>query len=234
MSASKVPGPLGERLRECGSLLQVALDVVSIREALRTGYHSLVSPAVILEAGTPLVKSVGLAEASLLRALPQEPIVVADLKTMDTGRLEVNLAADHGFHASTVLSVAPEQTISEAAEAAGERGIALYGDLIGQGDPVKAAGKLRRLGVHIALLHIGIDVQRSLGITAGQLPELVSRVKEAFGGPVAVAGGVRPGDAGNLARVGADIIIIGSAITRAENPRQAALDAVRSLRPGCL
>ena len=229
-----IPGPLGERLDECGTLLQVALDLTRLDDALRIGYDSLVSPAVILEAGTPLIKTVGLREASLLRALPQSPLLVADTKTFDTGRLEVELAASHGFHAASVLALAPEETIREAAKAAEEKGITLYGDLIGHPDPVEGAKRLRSLGVHVALLHIGIDVQRKFGITAGQLPDLITRIRETFQGPVAVAGGVKPGETGMLAKAGADIIIIGSAITKSSNPRKAAEEAVRNMRPRCI
>ncbi len=228
-----VPGRLGERLGECGALLQVALDVVEAYDALRVGFQAAVSPSVVLEAGTPLVKSEGLRVVRLLRALPQEPVVVADTKTFDTGRLEFRIAAEAGADAATVLALAPEETIEEAVAAGEEYGIAVIGDLIGYPDPVEGASRLRRLGAHIALLHIGIDVQRRLGITAGQLPELVSRVREAFGGPVAVAGGVKPHEAGALARAGASIIVIGSAIVKARDPRAAAEEAVRSLRPGC-
>jgi len=230
----QVPGKLGEKLEECGVLLQVALDLTSIGDALNIGYHSLVSPAVILEAGTPLVKVEGLKESALLKALPQEPVVVADLKTFDTGRLEVSLAAKYGFDASSVLSLAPEETIVEAVEAANDHGIALYGDLIGHPNPYEGARRLRELGVHIALLHIGIDVQKKLGITAGQMEDLIRKIKEAFKGPVAVAGGIKPDETERLAKAGADIIIIGSAITKAKNPRQAAVTAVRNMRPRCL
>ncbi len=229
-----IPGVLGKRLEECGTLLQVALDTDMLNVALKIGYESLVSPSVIIEAGTPLIKSVGLRDASLLKALPQNPIVVADTKTFDTGGLEVELAAKNGFHAATVLALAPEETIREAVNAANKNNIALYGDLIGHPNPVEGANKLRELGVHIALLHIGIDVQRRLGITAGQLPELISKISKVFEGPVAVAGGVKPRETGKLAKAGASIIIIGSAITKSSDPRRASEEAVRNMRPRCI
>jgi len=231
--ASRVPGRLGERLEECGGLLQVALDLDDIAVAVRIGFQAAVSPAVVLEAGTPLVKVEGLRAARILRALPQEPVVVADTKTFDTGRLEFTLAHRYGADAATVLALAPDETIEEAVSAGEELGMAVIGDLIGHPDPVEGARRLRRLGVHVALLHIGIDVQRRLGITAGQIPDLVARVREAFQGPVAVAGGVKPGEAGTLARAGAQIIVIGGAITKASDPRGAAAEAVRNIRPGC-
>ena len=234
MGAGRVPGRLGERLEECMGLLQVALDLTRIEDAVRIGFAAAVSPAVILEAGTPLIKAEGARAAAILRSLPQDPIVVADTKTFDTGALEVAIAADAGADAATVLALAPDETIVEAVEEAERRGVAVIGDLIGHPDPVEGARRLARLGVHIAQVHVGVDVQRKLGLTASQMPELVSRVAEAFQGPVAVAGGIKPGEAGEMARAGASIVVIGGGITRARDPREAAVEAVRSLRPGCI
>jgi len=227
-----VPGRLGGLLEECGTLLQVALDTPSPYEALRIGVQALAGKAVVLEAGTPLVKSYGAKAAGLLKAVGSEA-VIADLKTFDTGGLEVAIAAEAGADATTVLALAPEDTIAEAVREAEKRGVAVIADLIGHPSPVEAAAAMSRLGVHIILLHVGVDVQRRQGLTARGVLELVPRVREAFGGPVAVAGGIRPGEAGSFARAGADIVVIGSGITRAGDPRAAALEALRNIRPTC-
>ena len=229
-----VPRRLGSLLEECGRLLQVALDYTSPWSALRTALEARVGRAVILEAGTPLIKSYGMDSVRMLSSLPGDPVVVADTKTMDTGRLELELAADAGASAATVLAAASDETIREMVEAGEEKGVAVIGDLIARDDPVGEARRLRRLGVHSVLLHIGIDVQRRLGITAGQAAGLVEKVGAAFQGPVAVAGGVKPGEAGRLAEAGASIVIIGGAITRSPSPRESAGEALRSLRPRCL
>ncbi|MEB3851194.1 MAG: orotidine 5'-phosphate decarboxylase [Desulfurococcales archaeon] len=225
-----VPGRLGSALDRHGALLQVALDHTSLGEAFQLALRLPRQGDVILEAGTPLVKSAGLSAVRVLRALPGGHLVAADLKTVDTGALEVRLAAGAGADASTVLAAAPRETVEEAVRAGEEAGVAVYADLIGVEDPVAAAERLRGLGVHVVLLHIGIDVQRRLGITAGQVPGLVERVARAFGGPVAVAGGVRPSEAGRLVAAGARIVIIGGAITRAPDPARAAAEALESIR----
>ena len=226
----EVPGRLGEALSRNGALLQVALDFTGLGEAFQVALEVPRTGRVILEAGTPLIKSVGLDSVRVLRALPGEHLVAADMKTMDTGALEARLAAGAGADATTVLAAAPRETIQEAVKAAEEAGIAVYADLIGTGDPVGVAERLSGLGVHVALLHIGIDVQRRLGITAAQVPELVSRVAAAFKGPVAVAGGIKPSEAGALARAGASIVIIGGAITKSSDPAKAALEAREALQ----
>ena len=232
--SSGVPGRLGELLDGCGRLLQVALDFTSPWDALRTGLAALVGKAVVLEAGTPLIKSYGVDAVRMLHSIPGAGAVVADTKTVDTGGLELALAAEAGADAATVLALAPEETVREMVAEGERRGVAVMADLIGVGDPVRAAERLRRLGVHIALFHIGIDVQKRLGVTAGQRAGLVRRLREAFGGPIAVAGGVKPGEAGELAGAGADIVIIGGAITRSPDPRASAAEALRGLAPRCL
>jgi 3-hexulose-6-phosphate synthase len=233
MGGLRVAGRIPEALRECGRLIQVALDLVKLPDALRIAYTVNKPPAVILEAGTPLVKSYGMEAVSLLRALPGDPLVVADTKTMDTGGLEVELAYEAGADASTVLAVAPDETISEAVARARELGVSIYGDLIGHPDPVEAAKRLRGLGVDIVVVHVGVDVQRRLGIDASSIADVVSRVKEAFGGPVAVAGGVKPGRVRGLVDAGADIVIMGSAVTRSRDPALVVSQALREAGVEC-
>jgi 3-hexulose-6-phosphate synthase len=225
----EVPGRLGEVLERRGRLLQVALDYTRLGEAFRLALEMPRVEGVILEAGTPLLKSEGMTPVRILRALPGSHLVAADTKTVDTGALEVALAAEAGADVASVLALAPRETIEEALREAEKRGIAIYADMIGAEDPVRTAERLKGLGVHVALLHIGIDVQRRLGITAGRIPELVERVSKAFKGPVAVAGGIKPEESGRLAEAGASIVIIGGGITKAGNPREAALEALRSL-----
>ena len=68
-------------------ILQVALDVLEIERALEIGRESVEGGADWLEAGTPLIKSVGM---DAIRALkrefaPKGVKIVADMKTVDTG-----------------------------------------------------------------------------------------------------------------------------------------------------
>ncbi len=229
----KIPGRLGNLLNECGRLLQVALDFIDPWKALETGIISLVGKPVILEAGTPLIKSYGMQSVKMLASIPGVNAVVADMKTMDTGKLETELAASYGADVVTVLSVAPDETIRSMVETGEDLGVAVYGDLIGHPEPIKRAEQLWELGVHVALFHIGIDLQEKLGLSAGERVETVKRLKEVFPGPIAVAGGIRPEEVSSLSEAGADIIIIGGAITRAENPRKAALEAYQLLGSRC-
>ncbi len=69
--------------------LQLALDFVDISRALTVAALAVPAGVDWIEAGTPLIKSEGLnAVRELRRHFPQHTIV-ADMKIMDAGRIEV-------------------------------------------------------------------------------------------------------------------------------------------------
>ncbi len=202
-------------------VLQVALDFTSLEEALLTALKAWENGAAILEAGTPLIKSVGMLAVRMLRRVFPETVILADMKTFDTGALETGLAGSNGADITTVMGLADDATIAAAAEEAHRRGMMLEADLMGHPDPVARAGELRDLGVDIVGIHVGIDVQRRRSLTAAEKADLIARVKEAFKGPVAVAGGLNQDTVEDVLRAGADIVVVGSAITRAPDPGEA-------------
>ena len=132
------------------ALLQVALDVVSLREAIRIARLSVKGGADILEAGTPLIKSVGLISVEVLKEAFPEKIVVADLKTMDAGRLEASLAFEKGADIVTVMALATMETITEVVETAREYGGKVMVDLMNVSNPFLEAKKLSEINTSSA------------------------------------------------------------------------------------
>ncbi|MGC9072243.1 MAG: orotidine 5'-phosphate decarboxylase / HUMPS family protein [Acidilobus sp.] len=226
-------GRLAQRVSECGRLLQVALDFTTLEDAVRVASQVALGRAVILEAGTPLLKAEGVKSVRVLRSIPGEHLVMADTKTMDVGGVEAHLVSSAGADAMSVLLAASEETIREAVRAAEEVGADVYADSMGFQDLAGWVEKARRAGADVFLIHIGIDVQRSLGITAVQALELIRKAKDYFKGPVAVAGGIKPEDVGAIVNAGADIVIIGSAIAKAQDPRSSASRALAGLGARC-
>ena len=213
-------------------VLQVALDYTKAEDALllASRLRCELGPVFIAEAGTPLVKAEGLRVVSLLDEVVDPAPVLADMKTVDTGALEVELASWAGADAATVLALAPDETIEEAAKEAKRRNIALVADLMGVSDPVKRAEELASLGVDVVEVHVGIDVQRRLGVTAAGMAEIVRRIVERFPGPVAVAGGLNEETAPRMVEAGASIIVVGGAITRSRDPVEAARRIIEAVR----
>ncbi|MDI6820208.1 MAG: orotidine 5'-phosphate decarboxylase [Candidatus Hodarchaeaceae archaeon] len=207
-------------------VVQVALDVVELKQAIEIGKQAVSGGVEWVEAGTPLIKSAGLeAIKQLRRAFPAKTIV-ADMKTMDAGALEVGLAAKAGADVVCVLGVAADPTISEAVRAAGEHGVKVLVDLLATADPRTRAKQVEQLGASYVGVHVGID-QQKLGISPlEQLRAVVRAVKI----PVAVAGGITAETAPELVRCGASIIVVGGAITKAKDVMRAASDVVDAVK----
>src|SRR5207247_296676 len=83
-----------------------------------------------LEAGTPLVKSEGIEVVRQLKKSFPGKTIVADLKTMDTGAFEVEIAAKAGADVITVMGVTDDATILEAVRAARRYGSKIMVDLM--------------------------------------------------------------------------------------------------------
>ena len=103
--------------------LQIALNS-TLDEARRIIEVLPPSDRIIIEAGTPLIKEYGSDAISELHSLwnsrlygmDTKPYIVADLKCMDRGEREVNIAASSGASAAVVLGIAPVETINSFLE----------------------------------------------------------------------------------------------------------------------
>ena len=92
-------------------IVQISLDLIDLDEALETAALAIRAGVDWLEAGTPLILSLGLPGVKRLReAFPGIPIV-ADLKTMDGGYLEAEMMAAAGATHVVVMARAHEETI---------------------------------------------------------------------------------------------------------------------------
>ncbi|NUN49854.1 MAG: orotidine 5'-phosphate decarboxylase [Candidatus Brocadiae bacterium] len=205
-------------------VLQVALDFLELRRALELAAEAVRGGAQWLEAGTPLIKSAGLdAVRELRRAFPKHTIV-ADLKTMDAGRIEMEAAAKAGASVGTVLGTASESTILECIEAGRHHGLDIHVDLLNVPDPAGLARKCEEWGAHHLGIHMPIDDQMR-----GHSPtELLKLVRAATRLPIAVAGGLNSETVVDALEAGADILIVGGAITKAQDAEKATREILQA------
>jgi len=207
-------------------VVQVALDVVDVEQAMKIGRLAVKGGVEWIEAGTPLIKAAGLDIVRQLRRAFPENTIVADMKTMDVGALEVELAAKAGADVVCVLGAAANATISEAVTAARKHGVKVLVDLIAVADPRARAEELEELGADYICVHVGID-QQKLGVDPlEQFRRLAGSVKV----PIAVAGGITAKTAPELVRRGASIIVVGGAITKSKDVTRAARDIVDAVQ----
>jgi len=199
--------------------LQLALDFVRLDAAASVA--ELSAPHVdCIEVGTPLIKACGLdAVRRLKRRFPSKH-VVADMKTMDTGRLEAEQAYRAGADATTVLGVAARETIRGAVEAAHEYGRQVIVDSIGAEDTATQLHKIDGLAVNWLLIHTGIDQQRA-GHSA--FSHLDAFVGSTIGPRLGLVGGIDAETIVKLSRYPrVELVIVGGAITNAADPSHAA------------
>ncbi|MHC4982667.1 MAG: 3-hexulose-6-phosphate synthase [Planctomycetota bacterium] len=205
--------------------LQVALDFVELSRALKVAQAAVAGGADIIEAGTPLIKSEGLDAVRRLREMFPDKTIVADMKTMDAGRAEAEAAAKAGANVMTVLAAASPATIRECVEAGRNYGIDVAVDLLGAGDPVEFARQAAQLGASWLNVHCAIDVQMTGGDPLGPLKE----IRGATGLTLGVAGGINSETAAAAVEAGADVVIVGGAIIKAADPKQATADIRKAI-----
>lgn len=209
-------------------VVQVALDFVDIERALKVAEEAVAGGADWIEAGTPLIKSEGLNAVRALRQRFPDHVIIADMKTMDAGRAEVEAAAKAGADIIDVLGAASDATVRECVEAANNYGAEIVVDLIEVGDPVDRARSAEAAGADYIAVHTAIDVQMHGGDPFERLKVVANAVEI----PVAVAGGINSETAARAVESGADIVIVGGAIIKSADARAATEEIKRAIASG--
>lgn len=191
--------------------LQVAIDRVSVDRAVRI-VQALDGQADIIEIGTSLTKEFGLRSLSpILEAAGATP-VLADIKTCDEGKYEFDLGFENGFEYLTVMGSASMGTLEACARSAEAHGGTMMIDLLECDE--ERIGHIGGFRDAVYCLHTSVDA----GATADPVAQ-VRAFKERF--PqirhIAIAGGIKQQQLADLSREGIDIVIMGSAITKAED-----------------
>jgi len=194
--------------------LQVALDIPNMESTKKVLEELPESDHLILEAGTPLIKRYGLDIIQKMREIRRDAFIVADLKTLDVGNLEARMAADATADALVVSGLAPPATIEKVITEARKTGICSVIDMLNVGDP---KGLLERLTVmpDVVELHRAIDVESKDIKHAWSDIKGIKLLSDKM--LVAVAGGIMADNAKEAIKAGADILIVGRAITKAKD-----------------
>ena len=197
--------------------LQVAMDVLTTADALALA-GKVAEHVDIIELGTPLIKAEGLRAITAIKEAHPDKIVFADLKTMDAGELEADIAFAAGADLVTVLGTAGNSTIVGAVKAATKHGKGVVVDLIGVADKAARAKEVIALGAEFVEMHAGLDEQAEEGFTFGTLLSEGTESGVAF----SVAGGVSTATIEAVQKSGASVAVAGGAIYGATDPGAAA------------
>ncbi len=198
--------------------LQVALDLVDMGKVMSVLAELPQNDHLVIEAGTPLIKRFGLSIIGEIRKVRPSSFIIADLKVLDTGNLEARMAADAAADAVVISGLASQATLEKAIAEARKTGIYSVIDMLNVPDPVKVV-KALKIKPDIVELHRAIDAEGSAHAW-GDIPAL----RKAAGGRllVATAGGIRVDKVKEALSAGADIIVVGRAITASKDVHSAA------------
>ena len=202
--------------------LQIALDAPSLEGAKKVIQALPGSDRIILEVGTPLIKRYGTRGINELRQIAKDKFIIADLKTLDVGKVEVDIAYEDTADAVVAAGLAPPETLDATVHEARRLGIYAVIDMLNVEDVL---GKLKSLKdlPDIIILHRGIDQES--GRTCGL--ERIKLIRQAFPNKkylIAVAGGIVPETAKEALDQGADILIVGRYVTQSKDIERSVRD----------
>jgi 3-hexulose-6-phosphate synthase len=199
-------------------LLQLALDKPE-HFAVLSAVGDLVD---IVEVGTPVLKRFGVSAIATARELTEQVPVLADTKTVDGGGLEAHLVFGAGAMMMTVLSVASPATHAVVGATAAEYGGCVVVDTItesGKHELLPADASYPDSYGYVAV-HAPTDMREA----GTPITSHIAAVRDirARGHRVSLAGGIGPDTLDAVLAVEPEILVVGSAITEAPNPREVA------------
>ena len=204
--------------------LQTAIDRVTLEKMLELSSH-LTGHTDIVEVGTSLIKDYGVAASvGAMRGSFPDMTILADIKTCDEGAYEFRKAYEAGADIATDMGFSAETTLRACAEVAAEYGKDWFIDLLELSENaiyrVAIAFPEAIFGVHLSFDKQGTGLRELVSRSTR-----IIRAAEAADGKlrrIAVAGGVKLDVIPELRQCGVDTVIVGSAITKANNISQAA------------
>lgn len=203
--------------------LQIALDTLTIEECISL-LDETKDHVDVIEVGTPFIIEEGMRPVREFKKRYPQLEVLADTKIMDAGELEADYAFRAGADIVTVLGASNDETVLGAVKAAKKHGGKIMIDMIAVKNLEERTKELDAMGVDYICVHTAFDVQSTGKNPLDELTVVNKVIKHAKS---AVAGGVKLATIDAIVEEGAEIIVVGGAISNAED-RPAMAKAMKS------
>lgn len=206
--------------------LQIAIDMVDTSIAVNM-VAEIYDVIDIVEIGTPMIMLEGMKPVNFLREIYPNLTILADTKIIDGGDIEARYAFDAGADLVTVIGIAPDDTIQAVVKTAHEHDGLCVADMLCCTDMINRSIELMKIGVDYICLHTAKDEQNSKKAPLDDLFEVKKRLPEI---KTAIAGGVNFKNIHSITKAHPDIVAVGSALTEAENLREAVINMTSIIR----
>lgn len=197
--------------------IQLALDRMEVAEAIQLT-RNVEDSIDWIEVGTSLIKEFGMASVKEIKQAFPTKTIVADMKTIDNARYEFEICFQAGADVATVMGVSPLVTIDACMEVAKRYDKKVMLDLLNTSE--EKIRELRKYTEAIFCAHVSKDEQEELGARnrGTEKGHLLNGLQ------LAAAGGITLDSLDALRKTfNPAVVIVGSAITKASNPAEAAL-----------
>ena len=209
--------------------IQIALDDLSLNDAVnlmkKTG-----GCVDIIEVGTPMIMQYGMSAVRRIKQEFPDKQILADMKIMDAGYYEAEIALKAGADYVTVLGTTDDLTIKGCVEVASKYHGKTVVDMICVRGIEKRIRQVEMLGADYVSVHVGLDEQAA-GMTP--LDQLAVMMRTAQKAQVSVAGGISLKTLPDYISLKPSVIIIGAGITHAENVVETAEAFSRAVHSAC-
>ncbi|MBI2474726.1 MAG: hypothetical protein HYV68_03415 [Candidatus Taylorbacteria bacterium] len=138
--------------------------------------------------------------------LPTSAYIVADMKTMDRGATEVEIAANGGASAVIALGTAPIETLNSFISACEDHGVDAMIDMMHVEYPLAVLRALKKIPP-VVILHRGVDEERDNREKRIPLHE-IRRIKGNYNIMIAIAGGYTLREVQSSIFNDADIVVV--------------------------
>ena len=183
--------------------LQLAFND-DLRTALTVLPRVIRDPRIMLEAGTPFIKSEGMAGVRAVANMAPG-IVVADMKVADGAADEVLMAKTAGARAITVLGSSPVETLRLFIETCKQLGMISMIDMLGVEDPLQVMRPLYT-PPDVVVIHRGRDEESNRAKMIRY--RHISRIRSKYDVMISAAGGVDQREARSAVFNGANIVVV--------------------------
>lgn len=192
--------------------LQISLDLLP-EDTILPLAQSVAPYADMIEVSTLLLYRNGISIIQQLRATLGNSVILADAQLCDRSEESIALFAQSGANWVTVMAGASNAFIHATTHKAHERGMKVMLDLIDASSPGQSALEAENLGVDALLIHQSYDTKEAFVFM-----DHWDMVRGNTNLPIFIATKINRENIDEIIQVQPAGIIIGSAITRADDP----------------